>query len=118
MINVHKIADNEVKVKDALLVWSEWMHRDSQEAALGYGRCAGFDNGGGTGSWDDFERKVEKNMAVNVQAIYEGLKHPQQLAIDHFHLAAVWISRRSNIEDDYKEALIAIEIGLRRRGLL
>ena len=45
--------------------------------------------------------KVENNLAINVQAIYEGLKHPQQLAIDHFHLAAVWRSNRSNLEDDY-----------------
>lgn len=117
-MSVHKIVDNEAKVKDALHVWAQWMKSDRQEQALGYGRCVGFDNGGSTSSWDDFERKVETNMAVNVQAIYEGLKHPQQLAIDHFHLSSVWKPQRYKIEDAYTEALIAIEIALRRRGLI
>jgi hypothetical protein len=118
MSNVHRINDNEAKVKEALQVWSEWMEQDQTENALGYGRCVGFDSGGSVSGWDDFERKVDKNMAINVQAIYEGLKHPQQVAIDHFHLAAVWKSNRTNIEDDYAGALVAIEIGLRRRGLI
>jgi hypothetical protein len=118
MNNALRITDNEAKVKDALQLWAEWMQQDRLESSLGYGRCVGFDGSGNVSGWDDFERRVEKNMAINVQAIYEGLKHPQQLAIDHFHLAAVWRSNRTNIEDDYASALLAIEIGLRRRGLI
>lgn len=117
-MSFHKISDNEVKVKDALNVWADWMKRDRQEELLGYGRCVGFAAGGGTSSWEDFERNVENNMAVNVQAIYDGLKHPQQMAIDHFHMSAVWKPQRYTIEDAYSEALIAIEIALRRRGLI
>lgn len=116
-MSVHKIADNEFKVKEALTLWADWMKPDGQKA-LGYGRCVGFDNGSSTSSWDDFEHSVEKNMVITVQAIYEGLRPPQKLAIDHFHLSAVWKSNRSNIEDDYAEALIAMEIGLRRRFLI
>lgn len=117
-MSVHKIRDNEASVKEALNVWAEWMKSDQTESALGYGRCVGFDNGGSTSSWDDFERKVEKNMAINMQAIYEGLKHPQQMAVDHFHLSATWKPQRYNIEDAYAEALIAINVALRRRGLI
>ena len=62
---------------------------------------------------------VEKNMAINVQAIYDGLPSLQQLAIDHFHLHAVWRSTRPGALDDaYGNALMAVEIGLRRRGLI
>lgn len=111
------ITDLEYKVKDALYVWSEWMQQDNSKQ-LGYGNVAGFFADSKATSWDDFERKVEKNMAVNVQAIYEGLPKSQQLAIDHFHLAAVWISNRSNIEDDYANALVGMQTGLRRRGLI
>lgn len=117
-MTIHKIADNQHKVKDALLVWSKWMNNDRDSKALGYGKCAGFDIGGNTSSWDEFERKVENNLAINVQAIYEGLKNSQQIAIDHFYLAAVWKSNRTSLEDDFASALIGIEIGLRRRGLL
>jgi len=117
-MTVHRMSDNDAKVKDALHVWAEWMQSDQVEDSLGYGRCVGFASGGSVNGWEDFERKVEKNMAVNMQAIYEGLKHPQQMAIDHFHLSAVWKPQRYSIEDAYAEALIAIEIALRRRGLI
>ena len=117
-MSVHKISDTEAKVKDALHVWAEWMLNDNVEDALGYGRCVGFASGGSVSGWEDFERRVDKNMAENVNGIYEGLKMHQQLAIDHFHLSSVWKPQRYNIEDAYAEALIAIEIALRRRGLV
>ncbi len=111
------ITDNEYKVKEAIEIWAEWMKvGDTQR--LGYGQCIGFESSSNISGWDDFERKVDKNMAINVQAIYEGLSQSQQLAINHFYLAAVWRSNRSSLEDDYRQALIVIEIGLRRRGLL
>lgn len=110
------IADNERKVKDALEVWAEWVRSDTID--LGYGKCMGFESGGSVGGWEDFERKVDKNMAINVQAIYDGLPHGQQLALDHFHLSAVWRSNRTNLEDDYSDAVIGIEVGLRKRGLI
>lgn len=106
------------KVKEALSVWAEWM-QGGDEKRLGYGHSVGFNNAShGVSSWDDFERRVEKNLAINVQAIYEGLPHPQQLAIDHFHLSAVWQFNRVRIEDVYADALIAMEVALRRRGLI
>lgn len=110
------ITDNERKVKDALEIWANWMQRPNK--GLGYGRCMGFDGVSNTSGWDDFEHKVDKNMAINVQAIYEGLRQPQQIAIDHFHLSAVWRSNRGSLEDDYATALVAMEIGLRRRGMI
>lgn len=117
-MNMRVIEDNQAKVKDALSVWAEWMQRGVDDA-LGYGRTMGFEGGGSAiSSWEDFEHRVEKNMAINVQAIYEGLPNLQQLAIDHFHLHAVWRSNRVPIEDVYSAALVAMEIGLRRRGLL
>lgn len=112
-----RITDNERKVKDALDIWAEWMSRDNSQE-LGYGRCMGFDAPSTVSGWDDFEHKVDKNMAINVQAILEGLPQSQQDAVFHFHIAAVIYPRRTRIEDDYGNALMALEIGLRRRGLL
>lgn len=112
------ISDIDYKVKDAIAVWVEWM-QIGDSGKLGFGRCVGFDAAGGNVSgWDDFERRVNKNMAINVQAIYEGLSKSQQIAIDHYHLAAVWISNRTNIEDDYKSAIESLTAGLKRRGLI
>jgi hypothetical protein len=110
------IADVDRKVRDALEVWAEWVKADTID--LGYGRCMGFESGGSVGGWEDFERKVDKNMAVNVQAIYDGLEQRLQLSLDHFHLAAVWRSNRTRLEDDYADALMSVEVGLRKRGLL
>lgn len=111
------ITDNERKVKDALEVWAEWMRRDNTESKLGYGRCAGFATGG-IGDWEDFERREDNSLAESVQAVYDGLKQPLQIAIDHFHLSAVWRSNRGSLEADYAAALIQMEVGLRRKNKL
>lgn len=110
------ITDRDANLKDALVVWVLWMNRDNSKQ-LGFGNCAGF-NTSSRSSLDDLLSKVDQNMAINVQAIYEGLPHSQQLAIDHFHLAAVWRSNRTNIEDDYANALDGLKKGLVKRGLI
>lgn len=117
-MSVHKINNNEAKVKDALDIWADWMKKDRHDSSLGYGKCTGFYTEGNTSSWQDFAHKVDTNMAVSVQAIYEGLKQHQQSAINHFHLSELWKHQRHKIEDAYSEALTAIELALRRRGLL
>lgn len=111
------ISDIDYKVKDAIAVWVEWVQLGDTNK-LGFGRCVGFDGASSVSGWDDFERRVDRNMAINVQALYEGLTKSQQVAIDHFHFAAVWISNRTNIEDDYAAAISAITIGLKRRLLI
>lgn len=110
------VTDTMQRVKEALDVWSAWMQQDDSHK-LGYGRTVGF-NSNNLSSWDDFERKVERNLAVNVQAILEGLEERMQCAVFYFHVAAVIKPRRTKIEDDYQDALIKIEIALRRRGLV
>ncbi len=117
-MTVHRMSDAEEKVKDALNVWAKSMEDDNAYEQLGYGRCVGFVSGGSVSGWEDFERRCDKTMAENVAGIYSGLTQPQQMAIDHFHLSAVWKPQRYKIEDVYTEALIAIEIALRRRGLI
>lgn len=115
------ISDIERKVKDALDVWAEWMEVDEEKNKLGYpSHSLVMLSGGGTwGSFvEDQEEEQENQLARAVYAIYVELPHPQQLAIDHFHLAAVWRSNRTNIEEDYADALMAIQCGLRKRGML
>jgi hypothetical protein len=111
-----KIPDTLDRVKAALDCWAEWMERDNTR--LGYGRTQVFSSGGSVSSWEDFERKVETNLAINVNAILEDLPLNQQHAVFHFHVAAVFTPKRTNIEDDYADAIEKITIGLNRRGLL
>jgi len=113
-----QIPDTLYKVKDALDVWAEWMQRDSTRGSLGYGRGSVFESGGSVSSWEDFERKVETNLAINVNAILEDLPLNQQHAVFHFHIAAVFTPQRTRIEDDYADAVEKITIALNRRGLL
>ena len=112
-----EISDDLKAVKDALNVWARWMKRDDSDR-LGYGQAAVGFNTRSVSGWDDFARRVEKNMAINVMALYEDLSSPQQMAVDHFHLAAVWRPQRYSVEECYAQAMAIIEKGLKRRGLI
>jgi hypothetical protein len=111
-----EITDDIKAVKAALDIWAEWMRRNDDR--LGFGSVAVGFNTHSVSGWDDFERRVDKNMAINVMALYEDLTSPQQMAVDHFHLAAVWRPSRFSLEECYAEALAVIEKGLKRRGLI
>ena len=113
------ITDNERKVKEALEIWAEWMSHDDEK--LGYPSHSLVVLSGG-GAWGNYieDQKVEfdQKTAEAVDALYDSLTTSQRIAIDHFHIAAVWTSNRTNIADDYAHALMRIEIGLRDRGLI
>ena len=113
-----KIPDTLDRVKDALDVWAEWMQRDETRGSLGYGSTQVFESGGSVSSWEDFERRVETNLAINVNAILEDLPLHQQQAVFHFHIAAVFTAKRTWIEDDYADSIEKLTIWLNRRGLL
>lgn len=112
--------DTLIKVKDALNVWAAWMERDHTKARLGYPYMStGFINGGSWGNFcEDNEYQDDKLTAETVNAILEDMPDNQQTAIFYFHVAAVIKPRRTKVEDDYADALIAIEIGLRARNRL
>jgi hypothetical protein len=113
-----KIPDTLDRVKEALEIWAEDMKHGGVK--LGFpSRSIGFSSGGSWGhGYDDLEETVDRNTAKAVEAILEGLTISQRLAVHHYHLAAVWTSRRTRLEDDYADAIMAVEIGLRKRGLL
>ena len=114
---MNMVADIDFRLKEAMDIWVEWMHR-SDNKSLGFGRCSGVDTSSSVSGWNEFERSVEKDTALNVQAVYEGLPLPQRLAIDHFHLAAVWRSNRSSLEADYTKAMAGMAKGLQKRNIL
>jgi hypothetical protein len=111
-----EITDDIKAVKEALEIWAQWMRRDSPR--LGYGQAGVGFNHKTAYDWNRFERQVNRNMAINVMALYEDLSSPQQMAIDHFHLSAVWRPQRFSLEECYAQALTIIEKGLKRRGLI
>jgi hypothetical protein len=104
------------KVKDALYVWAESMRRDDHD--LGFNGKSSVFSSGGLKMWDELENSADSITASAVEAIMEGMPTNQTCAVHHFHLAAVYKPRRTRIEDDYADALVSLEIGLRRRSLL
>jgi hypothetical protein len=109
------IVDNSRKVKEALDVWAEWMQRNTEK--LGYPSKSILCSNGST-TFEDMIDVLEDSISEAIDAILDGCTISQRLAVHHFHLAAVWHSNRTTIEDDYADALIKIEIGLRKRGLI
>ena len=116
-MNLPYFDDTEIKVKDVLDIWANWMQIDDSQH-LNYSRCMIYHLGGSNGDKDDAELRDNKNKAINAQAIYEGLSLAQKLAINHFHLSAVWRPQRYKIEDAYASAIEAMTKGLRRRGIV
>ena len=111
------ITANETKVKEYLTEWAEWMKADNTK--LGYpSKSLMLSSGGASTSFDDMCEVLDNTISKAIDAILEGVTISQRLAVHHYHLGAVWRSSRSNIIDDYADALMAIEFGLRRRGLM
>jgi hypothetical protein len=115
-----KVPDTLSKVKDALDVWSKWTKTDDTKQALGYAHNTVFLSGGGAwGQWvDDGLIEADRALAEAVDAIMDTMPTNQTTAITHFHVAKVFTPRRTNIEQDYADGLISIEIGLRKRNKL
>lgn len=111
------IDDTDRRVKDALDIWANYMRHD--RTVNGYAnKSSGFISGGSVSNFEDLEYSVDIAMAKAVEAILDGLTISQRLSVHHIHLAAVWSSNRTCLEDDYANALICIEIGLRKKGFV
>ena len=109
--------DTDLKVKEVLDVWAIWMHIDDNQH-LNYSRCMIYYLSSSNSDVDDAELRDNKHKAETADAIFQGLSIPQKLAINHFHLSAVWHPQRYKIEDAYASAIEAMTNGLRRRGIV
>ena len=116
-MNLPYFDDSDVKVKEALKIWADCLKvHDFRE--LGYSEPNIYYLKTGYSSDEDEETSVNNNIAVNVQAVYDGLSKVQKLSIDHFHLSAVWHPNRYNILDIYATAILAMKRGLRSRLII
>lgn len=102
------------KIKDALAVWTNWMRYPDN--SLGYPRSSVGFMTGGLHSFDDLEKTGDLYTAKSVNAIIKGLPPLQKEAVDHFHLGAK--VTHPSLENDYAHALIGLEIGLRKKGII
>lgn len=109
-------AINDQRVKYYLEIWREWMLHD--EHKLGFPKKSLCMVAGGLSDFEDLADEVDHTNALAMDAIISGLSMSQQIAINHFHLAAVWKSSRQLLEEVYQDALISIERGLNLKGLI
>jgi hypothetical protein len=109
------IHDDNARVKECLDIWARWWKRG--EGGMGIQGPAGF-NSGGLQSWEELQRSGDNYVAENVNAIYEDLHINHRVAIDQYHIAAVWASKRTCIADDYEAALVIVSKSLRKRGVM
>lgn len=107
---------NDQRIKYYLEIWREWMLKD--DTHLGYPKKSLCMMTGGLSSFDDLADQVDYTDALAMDAIISHLSMSQQIAINHFHLAAVWKSSRQILEEVYADALKAIERGLNLKGMI
>lgn len=84
---------------------------------------------GRTDSWgidlDEWEEENNQNITsiLNVLIYGQGkdpgiLSISERVAVEHHHIAAVWVSNRTNIADDYNRALFKLKPAMEKRGIL
>lgn len=106
---------NEGRIKYYLDIWKDYMLRDDNR--LGYPKKSVYCRSSSLASFEDMADQVDYSDARAVDAIISGLPMSQQIAVNHFHLAAVWRSSRESLEEVYDKALHSIERGLNARGM-
>lgn len=106
---------NEGRIKYYLEVWKNWMLRDEHQ--LGYPKKSIYCTANSMASFEDMADQIDYSDALAMDAIISGLPMSQQIAVNHFTLAAVWKSNREILEEVYADALKAIERGLNLRGM-
>lgn len=107
---------NEQRIKYYLEIWREWMLID--DIHLGYPKKSLCMMTGGLSSFEDLADQMDNTNALAMDAIISNLPMSQQIAVNHFHLAAVWRSSRQMLEEVYQDALKSIEHGLNKKGLI
>lgn len=117
------ITDNDRKVKDALDDWTRWHQTDDPVDGFPPRSAVLLCDGG---AWGNYLADQEEIQYIRNAEAIEAILDPesklvttsQRLSVHHFHLGAVWRSNRTNIAEDYQQALQIIEINLRKRNLI
>ena len=111
-----KKTDTNEAVKYFLEIWKRYMQ--SSDDDLGYPPKSSLFATGGIRSFEDLCESTDRAVGEIVKTIIEEMAPHHQAAIMHFNLHAVFRFTRFRAEDIYAEALLVLEIGLRKKGLL
>lgn len=82
-----------------------------------------------TDSWgidlDEWEDELNENITSTLNILIYGqgkdpgiLSISERIAVEHHHVAAVYVSVRTNIADDYNRALFKLKPAMNKRGFL
>lgn len=103
------------RLKYYLQIWKDYMHRDAID--VGFRRKSSLFASNSMNSFEDLANEADQSAAEAMDAIISGLDLHHQAAIYHFNLAAVFRFPQLDLEEVYADALIRIEIGIRKKGL-
>lgn len=114
---------------EMLNIWSELQSSvHSAASKLGYPQKSIALQGGG-GTWgqaiDDWEEENNAKIKGTLDALIYGegrdtgiLTMSERMAVEHHHISAVYVSKRTNIADDYSRALFKLKPAMERRGFI
>lgn len=111
---------NESRVKYYLEIWEEWQRNDQAEInqMMGYPSQCLVMVANGSNTFEEMADDAETRAAKIVDSIIDDeslMTFNEKLAIHHFHLAAVWSSKRVSLEECYQSGLESLEIGLNKK---
>jgi len=114
---VYKLPDEPADRLEAHLDnWTRWMKSDV--LTDGYrNRSTGFIAGGYSAEFEDLMDAADIRCAMAVDALIRSLEAPQQAAIHHAYLRAVFRFPRASLENLLERAKAALRLGMDARGI-
>lgn len=112
---------DERRLDELLKIWERWMHESpTLVLGLGYPAQATGCHPEPWGYWEDTSQHeyeaMEYSKAEAVNAAIDDLPQPQQMAVYHQHLAAVFVFKRLDLDGQYCAARQTLRVVLPARG--
>lgn len=113
--------DNK-RLDELLKIWERWMHESPAHVlGLGYPAQATGCHPEPWGYWEDTSQleydAMEYSKAEAINAAIDDLPRPQQMAVYHEHLAAIFVFRRLDLDEQYCAARQTLRVVLPARSV-
>jgi hypothetical protein len=112
-----KSEDTFIRIDEVLQKWAEW-HRTQDLVDVGYPKTAAGFFSNGLKTWDDLCSSTDNATMATIDACVTSLPPPQAAAIERaYGLCAIYRFPRGNYQDCLENAMVALSVSFRAKGV-